>query len=89
VTLETALTSALAKLATVPTLLVALDFDGVLAPIVQDPATSRPLPGSAAAVHGLADLPDTTVAMLSGRALHDLRTVSGFASPRRTASTFR
>ena len=80
-TLETALTSALAKLATVPTLLVALDFDGVLAPIVQDPATSRPLPGSAAAVHGLADLPDTTVAMLSGRALHDLRTVSGFASP--------
>jgi len=81
VTLGTALTSALAKLATVPTLLVALDFDGVLAPIVQDPATSRPLPGSAAAVHGLADLPDTTVAMLSGRALHDLRTVSGFASP--------
>jgi len=81
VTLETALTSALAKLATVPTLLVALDFDGVLAPIVQDPATSRPLPGSAAAVHGLADLPDTTVAMLSGRALHDLRTVSGFATP--------
>ena len=80
-TLETALTSALAKLATVPTLLVALDFDGVLAPIVQDPATSRPLPGSAAAVHGLADLPDTTVAMLSGRALHDLRTVSGFATP--------
>ena len=80
-TLETALTSALAKLATVPTLLVALDFDGVLAPIVQDPATSRPLPGSAAAVHGLADLPDTTVAMLSGRALHDLRTVSGFAAP--------
>jgi len=81
VTLGTALTSALAKLATVPTLLVALDFDGVLAPIVQDPATSRPLPGSAAAVHGLADLPDTTVAMLSGRALHDLRTVSGFATP--------
>ena len=80
-TLETALTSALAKLATVPTLLVALDFDGVLAPIVQDPATSRPLPGSAAAVHGLADLADTTVAMLSGRALHDLRTVSGFATP--------
>ena len=81
-TLETAaLTSALAKLAKVPTLLVALDFDGVLAPIVQDPATSRPLPGSAAAVHGLADLPDTTVAMLSGRALRDLRTVSGFAAP--------
>ena len=64
-----------------PVLLVALDFDGVLAPIVQDPSTSRPLPGSATAVHGLADLPATTVAMLSGRALHDLRTVSGFATP--------
>ena len=64
-----------------PTLLVALDFDGVLAPIVQDPSTSRPLPGSATAVRGLADLPATTVAMLSGRALHDLRTVSGFATP--------
>jgi trehalose 6-phosphate phosphatase len=82
VTLEAAaLDSALAELATAPTLLVALDFDGVLAPIVQDPSTSRPLPGSAAAVHALADLPATTVAMLSGRALHDLQTVSGFATP--------
>jgi trehalose 6-phosphate phosphatase len=76
-----ALDAALAELARVPALLVALDFDGVLAPIVQDPSTSRPLPGSSAAVHGLADLPATTVAMLSGRALRDLRTVSGFATP--------
>jgi trehalose 6-phosphate phosphatase len=72
---------ALTELARVPTLLVALDFDGVLAPIVQDPATSRPLPGSAAAVRALADLPATTVAMLSGRALADLREVSGFGPP--------
>ena len=79
--LETSLESALRELARVPTLLVALDFDGVLAPIVQDPSTSRPLPGSATAVRALADLPATTVAMLSGRALHDLRTVSGFAAP--------
>ena len=79
--LETALESALQELAQVPTLLVALDFDGVLAPIVQDPSASRPLPGSATAVRGLADLPATTVAMLSGRSLHDLRTVSGFDAP--------
>lgn len=79
--LETALESALRELARVPTLLVALDFDGVLAPIVQDPSTSRALPGSAAAVRALADLPATTVAMLSGRGLDDLRTVSGFAAP--------
>jgi trehalose 6-phosphate phosphatase len=75
------LAEALSELARVPTLLVALDFDGVLAPIVQDPATSRPLPRSAAAVRALADLPGTTVVMLSGRALADLREVSGFSSP--------
>jgi trehalose 6-phosphate phosphatase len=77
----TELGSALAALARVPNLLVALDFDGVLAPIVQDPSSSRPLPGSAAAVRALAELPYTTVAMLSGRALADLREVSGFAAP--------
>jgi trehalose 6-phosphate phosphatase len=75
------LNAALAELARAPTLLVALDFDGVLAPIVQDPTTSRPLPGSAAAVHALVELPGTTVVMLSGRALGDLRTVSGFRAP--------
>lgn len=79
--MNAALGKALRDLARVPTLLVALDFDGVLAPIVHDPSTSRPLPGSAAAVKALADLPATTVAMLSGRALLDLRTVSGFAAP--------
>jgi trehalose 6-phosphate phosphatase len=73
--------TALAELARVPTLLVALDFDGVLAPIVQDPSSSRPLPGSATAVGALAGLPATTVAMLSGRALGDLREVSGFGPP--------
>jgi trehalose 6-phosphate phosphatase len=77
----TDLHAALAELARVPTLLVALDFDGVLAPLVHDPSTSRPLPGSAAAVRALADLPSTTVVMLSGRALADLRAVSGFDPP--------
>jgi trehalose 6-phosphate phosphatase len=81
VTAPADLGAALTGLARVPTLLVALDFDGVLAPIVQDPGTSRPLPGSAAAVRALTDLPGTTVAMLSGRALADLREVSGFAPP--------
>jgi trehalose 6-phosphate phosphatase len=78
---EGGLRDALAELAHVPTLLVALDFDGVLAPIVQDPSASRPLPASAAAVRALAGLPSTTVAMLSGRALADLREVSGFGPP--------
>jgi trehalose 6-phosphate phosphatase len=73
--------AALTDLARAPNLLVALDFDGVLAPLVHDPSASRPLPGSAAAVRALADLPGTTVAMLSGRALADLRAVSGFTAP--------
>jgi trehalose 6-phosphate phosphatase len=73
--------AALTELASVPTLLIALDFDGVLAPLVHDPKTSRPLPGSAAAVRALAGLPATTVAMLSGRALADLAEVSRFGPP--------
>jgi trehalose 6-phosphate phosphatase len=77
------LSAALAELARVPILLVALDFDGVLAPIVQNPSTSAPLAGSAVAVRALAELPGTTVAMLSGRALGDLRAVSGFGPPLR------
>ena len=62
--LVSGLSAAVAELARASTLLVALDFDGVLAPIVQDPATSRPLPGSATAVRALVELADTTVVML-------------------------
>jgi trehalose 6-phosphate phosphatase len=70
----TDLDAALDELAGVPRLLVALDFDGVLAPIVDVPSEARPLPASAAA------LPGTTVALLSGRGLADLAAVSGLAA---------
>ena len=36
-------------------LLVTSDFDGTLAPIVNDPADARPLPEAAAALRALAD----------------------------------
>ncbi|GEL25817.1 hypothetical protein PSU4_47710 [Pseudonocardia sulfidoxydans NBRC 16205] len=75
------LEEALRRVASVPRLLVALDFDGVLSPIVAVPSDARPLPESARAVEGLAGLRDTTVALVSGRGLDDLRTVSGFGSP--------
>jgi trehalose 6-phosphate phosphatase len=75
------LDEALARLATVPRLLVALDFDGVLAPIVSVPADARPLPASAAAIDTLAALPGTTVVLVSGRGLADLAAVSGFGRP--------
>jgi trehalose 6-phosphate phosphatase len=69
------------RLAAVPRLLVALDFDGVLAPIVEVPSAARPLPAAAAAIGKLATLPDTIVALLSGRGLADLAAVSGFGAP--------
>ncbi|RZT88807.1 trehalose 6-phosphatase [Pseudonocardia sediminis] len=75
------LTSELDRLAGVPALLVALDFDGVLAPLVDDPSSSRPLPASADAVRALAGLPGTTVVMVSGRGRDDLASVSGFDAP--------
>jgi trehalose 6-phosphate phosphatase len=77
----TGLAEAVSRLAAVPRLLVALDFDGVLAPIVEVPAAARPLPAAAAAIGKLATLPDTTVALLSGRGLADLAAVSGFGAP--------
>jgi trehalose 6-phosphate phosphatase len=75
------LDDALDALARAPRLLVALDFDGVLAPIVDVPSAARPLPASAEAVRALAALPDTTVALVSGRGLADLGAVSGIGSP--------
>lgn len=75
------LSAALAAAAVVPQLLVAVDFDGVLAPIVDDPLSSVPLPASAAALRELMALPDTTVALLSGRSLADLVRLSGLAEP--------
>ncbi|WP_432571543.1 trehalose-phosphatase [Kineococcus sp. SYSU DK005] len=51
--------------------LVALDFDGVLAPIVDEPSAARALPASAAALERL--VATTDVALVSGRALDDLR----------------
>jgi len=62
-------------------LLVALDFDGVLAPIVPVPGDARPLPAAAAAVRALAALPDTAVTLVSGRGIADLAAVSGLGPP--------
>jgi trehalose 6-phosphate phosphatase len=77
----TGLDAAVQSLASVPRLLLALDFDGVLAPIVDVPSDARPLPESASALGALATLPDTVVALVSGRGLADLAAVSGFGSP--------
>jgi trehalose 6-phosphate phosphatase len=72
------LRDALGTLAGVGSLLVALDFDGTLAPTVDEPAKARALPEARAAVERLARLPGTRVALVSGRTVADLEQVSGF-----------
>ncbi|MCC3273470.1 trehalose-phosphatase [Arthrobacter zhangbolii] len=73
---ETGLQQALEGLADADTLLVALDFDGTLSPLVERAEDARPLNGSAAAVRALAALPGTVTAFISGRALDSLRSVA-------------
>lgn len=68
---------ALIHVARVPRLLVASDFDGTIAPIVANPPDARPIPAAAEALAALATLPSTTAALISGRALRDLRVLSG------------
>ena len=68
-----ALREALAGIASVPVLLVALDFDGTLAPLTARPEQARALPSSRAAVEDLLALPATPVAFVSGRAIASLR----------------
>lgn len=46
--------------------LLATDFDGTLAPIIDDPSAARPIEGAAAALTGLAAT-STEVAVISGR----------------------
>lgn len=63
-------------LALTPRLLVALDFDGTLAPLVDEPLTARMTPAAAEAVAALVASPATTVALVSGRSLVDLRMIA-------------
>jgi trehalose 6-phosphate phosphatase len=71
---------ALVRVARVPRLLVASDYDGTLAPIVADPEQARALPESVGALRVLAGLHETTAAVISGRALRDLATLSRLPS---------
>ena len=64
----------LAELARTPVLLVASDYDGTIAPIVEDPGHAVPRREAAAALRAIAALPHTHVAIISGRSLRDLAT---------------
>ncbi len=66
------LDDALARLARRRPLLVALDFDGTLAPLQDDPARSRVIPQGVPVLARVAAAPDVALALVSGRALGDL-----------------
>ena len=70
--LAEALVADLRAFATLPRVLVAMDFDGTLAPLVDEPMEARALPGSEELLNELSCLDDTLVALVSGRALADL-----------------
>lgn len=80
-TLSPDLQAAVADFGALERVLVATDFDGVLAPLVLDPMDSRPVDGGMPALTALAQLPGTTVALVSGRALDPLRELSGAQDP--------
>ncbi|MGY1690063.1 trehalose-phosphatase [Geodermatophilus sp. SYSU D01105] len=77
------LTAALRELAGRRPLLVASDYDGVLAPLVGDPSEAVPSPGVAEALARVAARPGVVLALVSGRGVADLREVSGLTGPYR------
>ena len=67
---------AVSTLAATERLLVALDFDGTLSPLIDAPMDARMLPAARAALEALTVTPATTVALVSGRSLADLRVIA-------------
>jgi trehalose-phosphatase len=57
--------------------LVAVDFDGTLAPLQNDPSRSRSVPGGIEVLRAAAALPGVWVSLVSGRDLETLVTLTG------------
>lgn len=70
------LSEALLRFAQHTRILIALDFDGTVAPLVDDPGKSRMLPEAHEALVSLGAMIGVTVALVSGRALDSLQAVS-------------
>jgi trehalose 6-phosphate phosphatase len=75
------LDGALDELARHRPLLLASDYDGVLARLRDDPAAAVPEPGIGDLLARLAAVDGVTVALVSGRGVDDLRQTSGLAGP--------
>jgi trehalose 6-phosphate phosphatase len=68
---------AVAAFAARPRVLVAVDFDGTLAPFVTDPLAARALPGGLESLRAAAALDGVTAALVSGRDLATLAALTG------------
>ncbi|MCB1251727.1 MAG: trehalose-phosphatase [Austwickia sp.] len=67
------------RVAALPRIVLATDFDGTLAPFVQDPMQARPAPEAVQTLRAAASLPGVTTALVSGRDLRVLQDLSGLA----------
>lgn len=67
---------ALTAIAGTRRLVVALDFDGVVSPLIAEPMEARALPEVKIQIDLLAALPDTFVAYVSGRSMDDLQEIT-------------
>ncbi|WP_040159467.1 trehalose-phosphatase [Mobilicoccus massiliensis] len=71
------LAARLAEVATLPRVVLATDFDGTLAPFVENPLDAAPVDGAMDVLRAAAALDGVTVALVSGRDVDTLRTLSG------------
>ena len=71
---------AVATFAARPRVLIALDFDGTLAPFVLDPMAARAVPGGLEALRAAAGLEGVNVAVVSGRDLATLAALTGLGA---------
>lgn len=69
-------TEAVRRVAASDRLLIALDFDGTVSPLQDEPMAARMTPEAARAISRLAALPETIVGFVSGRSLADLREIA-------------
>jgi trehalose 6-phosphate phosphatase len=75
------LDAALVEFASRRPLLVASDYDGVLARLRDEPSAAVPEPGVAEALARIAGVAGVTVAIVSGRGVADLQATSGLSGP--------
>ena len=82
-TLQPELDDALTEFAGRRPLLIASDYDGVLARLRDEPSAAVPEPGVAETLARLTAVPGVTVALVSGRGVADLQETSGLVGPYR------